>query len=135
MARPQTRACFQDGLRLDINQLIRSGYVIPGAAVGPFTYHWVDYLNDETASGLITSDLATLDGWVRIQMDDLDQRLALERQPRHYGGGQWYFFCYFAPCRRSVVWKPLGAGHFASRQAWGNQVAYRSQIQPQFMGY
>jgi hypothetical protein len=28
-----------------------------------------------------------------------------------------------------VLWKPPGAGRFGSRQAWGRQVAYRSQFQ------
>ena len=49
---------------------------------------------------------------------------------RHFGGVQWYFLCPVLGRRASVLWKPPGAGYFASRQAWGRRVAYRSQFQP-----
>jgi hypothetical protein len=68
------------------------------------------------------------DGWFRIQLGQLDQRIGLITQARHFGGQQWYFVCPYSHGPASVLWKPPGAQSFASRQAWGRQVAYASQF-------
>jgi hypothetical protein len=49
-------------------------------------------------------------------------------RPRHLGGRQWFFLCPLTGGRATVLWKPPGASKFCSRQAWGRQVAYRSQF-------
>jgi hypothetical protein len=65
-------------------------------------------------------------------MGELDQRLDLIAQPRHFGGQHWYFKCPVTGRKCSVVWLPPGVNHFCSRQAWGKQVAYSTQFEAPF---
>jgi hypothetical protein len=67
------------------------------------------------------------EGWFRIQIGKLDQRIILIARPRHFGGRQWYFICPYMNRRVSVLWMPNGAQRFACRQRWGRSVAYNSQ--------
>ena len=89
MPRPRQRACLQSGLRLNLNRLIRRGIVEPGAYSGR-EVSWTDsYADEQIASGLITADMSGPDeGWFRIQLGQLDQRINLVSQPRHFGGRQ-----------------------------------------------
>jgi hypothetical protein len=68
-------------------------------------------------------------GWLRCRTEHADQLVTLSSCPRHFGGRQWYFVCPVTHRQASVLWKPPGAKEFRSRQAWGRQVAYRSQFQ------
>ena len=130
MPKTRQRACLQDGLKLDLNKLARQGLVRPGATVGPFYIRWFSsYWNEEIASGLISASMeGEREGWLRIQIGNLDQTIILVPCPRHFGGRQWYFICPSMNRRASVVWKPPGATLFCSRQTWGRQVAYSSQF-------
>jgi hypothetical protein len=132
MPRPRQRACLEDGLRLHLNRLARQGFIRPGAATGPVGIKWTNsYFNGEVASGVITADMSGRhEGWFRIQIGQLDQRIVLVSHPRHFGGRQWYFVCPHMERRATVLWMPPGASSFASRQRWARQVAYASQ----FMG-
>ena len=131
MPRPRQRVCLQDGLKLDLNRLIRQGTVRPGTRTGPYLFRWTNnYTGEVVASGEITSDLCGREeGWFRFEADDLDQRIILVARPRHFGGAQWYFVCPVMNRRASVLWMPPGAERFCSRQTWGRRVvAYRSQF-------
>jgi hypothetical protein len=87
------------------------------------------YFDEEIASGWITADLCGTDeGWLRINLGSLDQRLVLGARKRHFGGRQWFFICPYTNRRAMVLWRPPGARTFASRQRWGRQVAYVSQF-------
>jgi len=130
MPRLRQRVCLQDGLKLDLNRLIRRGTVQPGAKVGPRSYQWCNsYTGEVVAAGAITSDLTgTEQGWLRFQSGDRDQWIGLTPRPRHFGGMQWYFICPATNRTVAVLWKPPGASRFCSRQTWKPQVAYRSQF-------
>jgi hypothetical protein len=106
MARSRQRVRLEDGLRLDINNLIGPRKKQPGSKTR-----------------------TSVRGRMHVQSGSLDQTIELVSLARHYGGRQWYFLCPRTGRRVSVLWKPPGAGYFASRQAWGRQVAYRSQFQ------
>ena len=130
MPRPRYRACLQDGLKLDLNHLARNRFIVPGAQTGPTGICWPDNCGDVIAFGTIHADLSgERTGWFRFQMGSLDQTFMLVREPRRFGGGQWYFRCPRTYQRCSVVWKPPGANSFACRSAWKNAAAYRSQFQ------
>ena len=91
MARRRQRVRLQDGLRLDLNSLVRQELVHPGSKRNG-TIRWA-YCNsnNEIASGRITAD--TTDerrGWLRLELGELDQRIELVALARHYGGRQWY---------------------------------------------
>jgi hypothetical protein len=121
---------LESGLKLDLNGLARDGFIRPGALTGPIGIVWTDgYTGDERASGLITADMTgTIGGWFRIQIRQIDQRIDLLAETRHFGGRQWYFICPSMNRRVSVLWMPPGAPEFACRQRWGRQVAYASQF-------
>jgi hypothetical protein len=130
MPRPCQRARMESGLKLDINRLARRGFIRAGAATGPVGIRWTNsYFDEEVASGIITADMSGRDeGWFRIQIGRLDQRIILVAHPRHFGGRQWCFICPYTNRRVSVLWMPPGARDFSSRQRWGRQVAYNSQF-------
>jgi hypothetical protein len=130
MSRPRKRACLEQGQKLDLAQLTRRGYVRPGDVTGLKGIQWTDSISGQVIStGFISSDLLNeKEGWFRIEINDLDQRIPLTSCKRHFGGHQWYFICPVTNERVSVLWKPLGASRFCSRKAWEGQVAYLSQF-------
>jgi hypothetical protein len=130
MPKPRQRACLQDGLRLDLNKLARQGLVRPGASVGPHLIRWTyTHTGEEIASGLITANMeGQYEGWLRIQIGSLDQRIILVPRARHFGGHQWYFVCPVMNRWSSILWMPPGATRFCSRQTWRRQVAHASQF-------
>jgi len=65
---------------------------------------------------------------IRIVMRGMDQWVDLVAQSRPFGGHQFYFRCSVLGSPVSVLWKPPGATRFCSRQAWGKEVAYRTQF-------
>ena len=129
MPRPRQRVCLQDGLKLDLNQLARKGFVRRGANIGVRGITWTHSYWGETATGTISADMSDPhEGWFRIQIGSLDQRVMLVARDRHFGGKQWYFMCPTMNRAASVLWMPGGATRFCSRQTWGRQVAYQSQF-------
>src|SRR5258707_15434186 len=129
MARARERGCLQDGLKLDLNRLARKGYIKCGSNIGLRGIRWTNSYWGEIASGIISADMSGRhEGWFRIQLGGLDQRIILVSRPRHFGGRQWYFMCPVRNRPASVLWKPNGATRFCSRQTWGRQVAYQSQF-------
>ena len=129
MPRPRQRVCLQDGLKLNLNRLIRNGFVQPGAKLGVRGIQWTHSYWGNVSTGLISADMTgKYEGWLRIQLGSLDQWITLVPRARHFGGRQWYFSCPVKDRLVSVLWKPNGANRFCSRQAWGRQVAYQSQF-------
>jgi hypothetical protein len=129
MSRPRQRVCLQDGLKLDLNQLARNGFVRFGSNTLNRGIAWTSSYWGEVASGVISADMSNEHiGWLRIVIGGLDQRITLFPRPRHFGGHQWYFVCPSTNRLASVLWKPSGATQFCSRQTWGRQVAYQSQF-------
>jgi hypothetical protein len=127
--RNRQRVCLQDGLKLDLNRLIRQGAVRPGLNTEPYVIQWTRS-GEVIALVLITANLCDpATSWLRIQAPSVDQRINLVSRPRHFGGRQWYFICPFENKRASVLWMPPGAKEFRSRQAWDGKVAYKSQFQ------
>ena len=129
MPRPRERVCLQDGLKLDLNRLARKGFIKHGANIGGRGITWTHSYWGEIATGTISADMSgPHEGWFRIQLGSLDQRIILVPRARHFGGRQWYFMCPVRNRPVSVLWKPSGATRFCSRQTWGRQVAYQSQF-------
>ena len=129
MTRPRQRACFEHGLKLDINDLARRGLLQLGARVA-FSYRWTNSESGElVATAQITTHCQTQRaGWCRIRMGKLDQCVDLVAQPRHFGGRQWYFR---SPITHlcSVLRLPPGAKRFYGRHEWEGRVAYASQFE------
>src|SRR6476619_6032954 len=129
MPKPRQRVCLESGLKLDLNKLRRQGLVRPGEKCGVVIRWTSTYTGEEIAQGVITSNMGgSYEGWLRIQLGDLDQTIILVPKPRHFGGYQWYFVCPVLNRYASVLWLPPEAERFCSRQTWGRQVAYASQF-------
>lgn len=129
MPRSRRRACLQEGLKLDLNRLARKGFIEPGARTAECSVAWPNSYWGDIAAGTISADMsAQSEGWLRITLRDLDQRIMLVAERRYYGGYQWYFVCPATHRTASVLWRPPGAKRFCSRQAWRGQVAYASQF-------
>lgn len=128
MPRDRHRVCLQDGLKLDLNRLLRRGFVQRGRYSGPTDIRWTHSYWGEIASGTISADLSGRQGWMQIRIGTLNQHVTLSAERRHFGGVQWYFVCPVQNRLASVLWKPSGATKFCSRQTWRRQVAYQSQF-------
>jgi hypothetical protein len=123
MPRPRQRVCLQDGLKIDLNRLLRQGWVRRGAKAGPHLIRWTyTYTGEEIASGLITASMEGISGLAA------NPNRKSGTQPRYFGGRQWYFECPVTHRHCSVLWMPPGASRFCSRQTWSRQVAYASQF-------
>src|SRR5262245_2296726 len=55
--RSRQRICLQEGLKLDINLLIRRGLIAPGSASSPHAIRWVNSDGEVIASGWINADM------------------------------------------------------------------------------
>jgi hypothetical protein len=89
MPRERLRVCLQDGLKLDLNRLAQRGLIRRGTRSGPVGISWISSYWGEIASGIITADMsADHEGWLGIQLGNLDQRIGLVARPRHFGGRQ-----------------------------------------------
>ena len=51
MARQRERVCLERGLRLDLIQLARRGFIRFGANVGPRGIQWNDKMSEEVFAG------------------------------------------------------------------------------------
>jgi hypothetical protein len=128
MGRSTSRVRLENGLKLNINRLLRRGFIARGCSTGPVGISWTSDYWGELARGTIWADLSDQPfAWLRIQLGQQSQTITLASRPRHFGGTQWYFVCPSTGRLASVLWRPPGSNRFCSRQTWGRQVAYTSQ--------
>lgn len=130
MARWRQRASLDSGLKLDINKLMRDGTLKPGELTCQAT-SWRRVATGEIVAVAIIDAEMRPDRPPRISIEyaGREQGVRLAYCRRNFGGRQWYFLCPDTGRRVSVLWKPPGARYFASRQAFGRQVAYGSQFE------
>jgi hypothetical protein len=121
---------LESGLKLDINRLVKAGFIPPLGSIATLRWSWSDgYTGQRVATATLRVErLTDRLGECGIEINGRWQLVWLEASPRHYGGVQWYFICPVTKRRVSVLWMPPGARTFACRQAWGRQVAYVSQF-------
>ena len=129
MPRPRKRVCLEAGLKLEINQLMRQGCLVPGSYTA-FHMSWRNsYTNQKTAVAIMEAEMRQKhEGYLRIQLQGLEQTIILTPRPRGFGGHQWYFMCPVEDRCCSVLWRPPGATEFRCRQGWARRVAYASQF-------
>ena len=133
MAKPRQRVRLEDGLKLDLNKLVREGSWPRGSHRRIAVTTWTSSHRGELARAWITMQKeGEAQGSLRIAMGALDQRLDLTAQPRHFGGQQWYFRCPVTSRKCLVVWLAPGAARFCSRQGWSKEVAYSTQFESKF---
>jgi hypothetical protein len=123
MGRPRNRISLSNGPRLDLARLIPSGEGKPG-----FYRTSLWWFSDGTRVQ-ISAELREHGGTLRLGFDDRHQTISLVAHARPFGGCQWYVLCPVTGCKARVLFRPPGASYFASRHAWGRQVAYASQFE------
>lgn len=130
MARWRERASLDSGLKLDINRLLRDGMLKPGELTR-YATSWRRIPTGEIVAAAIIEAEMRPDRPPRISIElaGREQGIRLTYCQRNFGGRQWYFLCPDTGRRVSVLWKPPGTRYFASRQAFGREVAYGSQFQ------
>src|SRR5262245_59199280 len=113
MPRPRYRACLEDGLKLDVNHLVRKGFIKFGANIGARGISWTNSHRRAIANGVITADMTDPShACFRIAIGRFAQEIALVSSPRHLGGHQWFFVCPATGGLATVLWKPPGASRF-----------------------
>ena len=115
MARPRQRVRLEDGLKLDVNKLVRGVFWPRGNEPLTIGIQWTSNRQGVLASALITlqkheEDRASLK---IVMIGKFEQRLDLIAEPRHFGGRQWYLRCPMTGAKCSVVWLPPGADRFS----------------------
>jgi hypothetical protein len=120
--RDRQRVTLESGPVIDLARLIPRGAGRPGSLIGCT----LTFSSGET----IRVELKLMDcgGWLNLFYDGRQQSFSLVFSERHFGGGQWYMICPRTGRRVRVLFRPPGARSFASRHAWGRQVAYASQF-------
>lgn len=129
MPRTRQRVCLEAGIKLNLNELMRKGCIVPGA-YSSFSMRWTNrYWDEEIASADLTAHMMDRhEGRLHIRMDGWEQTIVLVPRPRRFGGHQWYFVCPVMNRCCSVLWRPPGANHFRCREGWGRAIAYTSQF-------
>jgi hypothetical protein len=91
MPRHRERARLESGLKLDLNNLKRQGYVKPGKDTAPKSICWREAISGEIkAFGSIYSHAESPSGGglLHITIEELSQNIRLQAVPRPYGGRQ-----------------------------------------------
>jgi len=133
--RDESTAKLDEGLRLDINKLVREG-LIPRRNIHQFgTLTWTSKRTGEkTASlGFETNTTDSDDMWIRLyytvtiqdEKHDVDYKIRLTTTQPHYGGKRFWFLCPSTNRRTSVLYSPPGSRYFKSRHAYN--LKYSSQ--------
>ena len=83
MPRPRCRVCLQDGIKLDLNDLARKGFIKFGANIGARGIVWSSSSERQIASCVITADMtAPSRAWLRIAIGQFEQRITLVSRKR-----------------------------------------------------
>jgi hypothetical protein len=120
----------EDGLRLDINDLLRKGIIVPGA-FGGGSLTWTNTATGEKRAeiGYEVSLVEADDAWARLHYTvncvPQDYRVRITSSPCQYGGRRWWWRCPRSGRRAAKLYLPPGASVFAAREYYG--LAYRSQ--------
>jgi hypothetical protein len=130
------RPTVEDGLVLDLNRLIRQRIFRPGGWAGSIVWSEV-YSGRETArigyecfmgqeSGHVRLRYTVTNSWTN-EKHHHDYVVQLVTIPQPFGGRRWWFVCPKRGDLVSKLYKPNGAGRFASQRVY--RLAYRSQRQ------
>jgi hypothetical protein len=122
MPRERQRLTLESGPKLDLAKLIPSGAGKPGAHIRCV----LTYGSGEAITATVR--LSDYGGVLELSFQERQQSFSLVSDPRHLGGLQWYAVCPRTTRWVRVLYRPLGATHFASRHAWGRRAAYATQF-------
>lgn len=131
--RPRGRSTVEDGLTIDLAEMLRKAWVKDGVA-GNGTLTWSSrgepFANIGHHYDLTDPDKAQLTLIYTRTLSDgvpkrIEQPIRLTWTRPTYGGRRWWMICSHSGRRVGKLHLPRGAYRFASRQSW--QLAYSSQ--------
>ncbi len=120
----------ENGLTLDLNQLIRQRDILPGRHISG-ALMWSDARSGEKIASIdFEASLVSQEhAWARLRyIDDgqlKDYRVQIEATTCHYGGIRWWWVCPISGQRVAKLYLPPGATTFAARKVY--QLAYQIQ--------
>ncbi len=123
----------EDGLTIDLAQMLRRGWIKDGAA-GAGSLSWssndepiatIGHRYDLTDSGNAHLILAYTRTRTGSPPEKIEQRIHLTSTQPNYGGRRWWMHCPRSGRRVAKLHLPPGGDRFASRLAW--RLPYRSQ--------
>jgi hypothetical protein len=81
-----------------VNGLARNGFIKYRANIGPRRITWTHWYSGEIATGIVSADMSGQnEGWLRVQLGNLNQTIGLIARTRHFGGRQRYFTSFARP--------------------------------------
>jgi hypothetical protein len=127
------RATVESALKLDVDVMMRTGAIEPGArVVGEMTFR-LD--GDELAIQFEALAGDPADSWIRLRyaisdywtgkQHEIDDKIYLSASQPRFGGQRWWFICPSKNRRVRTLYLPLGGHRFRSRRAY--RLAYASQ--------
>ena len=132
--RRSSKAKLEDGLRLDLNRLLRCGQLRKHSwTSGTLTWSYVG-CGEVIATVGYESDLSASDyQWLRLyytitrydEKTKMDYKIRLAKTRTNFGGERLWFICPLTGKRSSVLYSVSGSDYFASRSAYN--ALYRSQ--------
>jgi hypothetical protein len=122
----ERKTTVEEGLVLDIKELVAKGALVPGWHEGSFSWRSGAETLATVRCGLSTYSDATGTLWLRYVVDgkSMHYTITLVSTVPHYGGRRWWFICPIEKIRVSKLYLPPGATRFASRKAYN--LTYRS---------
>lgn len=132
--RQSSRSKLEDGLRLDLNKLLRKGQIRKHSwSRGTLTWSYV-YSGEDAASIIYESSLINpQDQWLRLSYTlsrhgdkiPMDYKIRIISTNTNFGGSRLWFECPRTRKRATVLYCVYGCDYFYSRHAF--RALYRSQ--------
>jgi hypothetical protein len=125
----------EDGLTLNIDQLIRARGLIPGSRISGR----IDWTFRGQPAGAVQYDsqLALPNAYLRLyftvsdpirgESHSMEQEIRLATTRPRFGGARWWFICPHSGARVGRLHLPPGSTQFAARQAHGLRYACQSE--------
>lgn len=131
-----TKTKLDDGLRLDMNKLIRDKLVKPNVhAYGTLTWTSTRTGEERGNIGYEVNTRNPDDMWLRVyytstihgEKHKMDYKIRLTMTTPHYGGKRFWFLCPLTGKKSSVLHSPPGSKWFASRHAYNLKYSSQSE--------
>ncbi len=132
----QRQAVVEDGLTLNIDQLIKARFLIPGSRISG-RIDWSNRMGDPAASVEYESQLALPNAYLQLYFAVRDsvsgsshsvrQEIRLTTSSPRFGGVRWWFICPHSGARVGRLHLPPGALQFAARRAHGLRYACQTE--------
>jgi hypothetical protein len=127
----------EDGLTLNIDQLIRARGLIPGSRISGRIDWTLGRTGQRAGAVQYDSQLALPNAYLRLYFTvsdpirggshSMEQEIRLTTTRPRFGGARWWFICPHSGARVGRLHLPPGSGQFAARRAHGLRYACQTE--------